>query len=800
MIGIGQFCTASFCIAYPIAILLFIPLLVILIPMINRTFVRFKNEKEKEQNTKANKTKRILMIITRSLIILSLLVAISSPYKDKEVVIAGNPSLTILADNSSSFELFDKAIAPELKDKLESQIPVSLKYIAAEERSALGDGILNNMQGDDNLLVVSDGNNNYGRDLGDVILFASMLNTTISMLDLQPTKKDASISIDGPSEVIVDTENSYYVDIDNLGGLDYDLEVTVDGEPVAVEDNVFKLKLGEGGHKISGKIKVDDYFSQNNIFYKAVKVVPRPRILLVGHEYSPLEEVLSEIYDTHSLDNIPSDLSSYSVMILNDLKIDEIKGRIDSINEFVADKGNGLIVVGGLNSFDRGYYKGSLFEAMLPVNIGKAEKKGESDTNIVVVVDISESTGIEFGSGSANKKIDVEKALTLSIIGNIRKDDKVGVVAFNHQSYLISPLIVLAENAEVYDKVSSLVDTGGTLVSAGLRRADFLLRDAKGSKNIIVISDGITQLPEDALNIASILSKQGVKIFAVGVGEYTNRDFMQNLARVGQGLYFEPSESQNLKILFGEPEPEPEDGTFGLVILDSGHFITQGLKLGASITGFNYGAVKPAARLLVTTSGGDSIVSAWRYGIGRVVAFTTDSGNRWSGQLFSRENSKLITKMTNWAIGDLSRNKVYDVSIKDTTIGKPTDVNVVANDIPKSEGLEFSKIDANLYSAEFESDQTGFHSILGSVVAVNYNDEYKEIGINPKLRDLITATGGKIFDPSNIDSILEGVKSMSKRTKTDTVYYRWPFALIAVLLFLGEIAIRRIQENKGFRT
>ena len=796
---IGQFCTTKFCITYPIVILLFVPLVFVLIFIINKTFVKFKNEKEKEENKKANKTKRVLMIVSMSLMLLALLIAISSPYKEKETTIEGNPSLTILADNSSSFDLFDKNIAPELKNKLESKIPVALKYIATKERSSLGDGILNNMQGDDNLLIVSDGNNNYGRDLGDTILFASMLNTTISMLDMQPIKKDVSIRIDGSSEVIVDTENSYYVNIDNIGNLDYSLDVTVDGEPINIEDNSFKLKLGEGYHKIIGKISVDDYFEQNNIFYKTVKMVQRPRILLVSHEYSPLEEILSQMYDLHSLDNIPDDLSGYSALIIDDLKIDEIKNRIDLINDFVADKGNGLVVVGGVSSFDRGYYKGSLFENMLPVTIGRAEAKGESDTNIIIVLDISESTGIVFGSGSENKKIDVEKALALSVISDIRKDDKVGVVAFNHNSYLVAPLLVLRENIDIYDKIPLLVDAGGTLVSSGLRRAEFLLRGAKGSKNIIVISDGITQLPDDAYNLASILAKQGIKIFTVGVGETTNREFMQNLARIGQGLYFEPSESQNIKILFGEPEPEEDKGIFGLVTLDSSHFITKDIKLGASVTGFNYGAVKPASRLLISTSGGNPILSVWRYGIGRVVAFTTDDGNKWSGQIFAKDNSKLIARMVNWAIGDLSRNKVYDVSIKDTNIGKETDVNVVASSIPSFKGLEFSKVDANLYSAGFQSEQTGFHEVLDAVVAVNYNDEYQELGINPKLKDLITATGGRIFDPTNIDSILEGVKTMSQRTKTDAVYYRWPFALIAIFLFLVEIAIRRIQENKNLK-
>jgi len=72
------------------------------------------------------------------------------------------------------------------------------------------------------------------------------------------------------------------------------------------------------------------------------------------------------------------------------------------------------------------------------------------------------------------------------------------------------------------------------------------------------------------------------------------------------------------------------------------------VELAAKVTGLNFVVPKQAARTLVTTNGGDSVLSVWRFGLGRVVSLTTDDGNKWSGELLSQKNSKLITKSINW--------------------------------------------------------------------------------------------------------------------------------------------------------
>ncbi|MFC1704737.1 VWA domain-containing protein [Nanoarchaeota archaeon] len=796
-----RLCGFGYCLMYSYAILFAIPLILLLTILIYKRSIKFTNDLERKEFSRSRRRIRLFMMITRSLMIICLAIAIATPYAEKVITLPGNPSLKILADNSSSFGLFKPNIAEELASKLEGKIPVSLVYIASGETSRIGDAIIHNSAGDDNILLVSDGNNNKGRSLGDVILFASTLNTSINMLNIKPEKSDVGIKVVGPKEVIVGTQNEYAIRVTNVGDtLNYHIEVIVDNEIVIGQeaqgsrDFTFSRRFGsEGHHKITAKITgagSKDYFSQNNIFYKAVKVVPRPRILYVTQKSSPLLSILDTIYEVHTDSVIPNDLN-YDGVIINDLPNEYLGHRTDLLSDYTSEKGNGLLVVGGGSSFDRGSYKNSLFETLLPVNVGQAEMEEKKSANVVIVIDISESTGHTVGKGS----IDQEKALAVAMLDDFRQDDVVGAVAFNHLAYTVSPLTRISEKGDITSRILSLRDVGGTVVLAGLQKADLLLSEARGSKYIILISDGMTQLKEESIEYADSLRSRGVRIYTVGVGDKTNTDFMRDLAAAGNGMYFEPDESQHLRLLFGSAaEPLGED--LSLVMFDGTHFITRGIELRGQVSGLNFVVPKTTGRRIVTTNEGYPIITIWRYGLGRIAALTTDDGEHWGGNLLDANNFKLIGRLVNWVVGDLSRNKMHDISIEDTNLGEQINIVVVSDGFPEGNNLEFAKVDANLYLANTEATEEGFYEYNGALGAVNYKKEYEKLGLNQELIDVVTVSGGHIFEPEDIDKIVETIKTVSKRKKVDFITFRWPFVSAVIIIFLLEILVRRIRENK----
>src|SRR3989344_2394250 len=803
------YCISKYCVRYYYIIIAIIPVLLLIFWFTRKTFVKFNNRFELEAYLKSKKTDRRIILTLRSLALVFLLIAIASPFVLESKLVPGDPRLTILVDNSSSMALYNSGIAYELYKKLEGLIPVNIRTIASGEHSAIGNGILNNIEGDDNIMVISDGANNEGKLLGDIILFASGINSSISTLSMEAINSDVGVTIDGPPELIKDTEGDFVVKVSVVGKkIPYTLQVTVDDSTLIMEEQdsasrifVFSRKFGEGEyHKLTAKlldVGNEDYFKNNNVFYKSIKIVPRPKVLYVTEKNSPLAQELNKIYELDVRNSLPSDLSNYMAIIFNDIRASKINPYMNLLSDYVSD-GNGLIFIGGESSFDRGGYKGTLLETLLPIKIGASEEQNKSDINIVIVIDISHGT---------EDYVAVEKALALSVVDSLSEKNNVGAVAFNTQAYQIAEIKTLKEHKqELKDKISRLKFDGQSYFNLGIEGGYTMLSKVGGSKNIIFISDGKTtynKLREDTLNSVRTVNALGTKVFVVGVGTDTddlasdNNLFLGNIAALGGGIYYKTDASNKLKVQFADQDETKGEEFFNtLVPIDTTHFITLGLDdMQSTISGYNFGVPKPVARTLVTTHKNIPILVVWRFGLGRVVSITTDDGSKRAGALLTKKNSKLVTRSINWAIGDLGRKKSYDVTIRDTVSGKSANVNVISREMPQAEELAFAKIDTNFYSAVYMPKETGYKEILGATFAADYNDEYANLGSSPEFLGLVEKTGGKAFEPGDINGIVEFVKAKSKRIKIDSTDYRWPFAIMAMLLFLTEIGIRRYREN-----
>lgn len=786
---------------YPIVLLLYIPIAVLTVMLIRRTMIGFRTPKEREEFVRRNRFIKRFLIISRLCIFLLLVIAMASPFNFEERPVKGDLTLTILVDNSTSFALFDAEVSERLRAAIESKIPVTVKTVGTGEISAIGDSILSNIQGNDNFLLVTDGNTNYGKSLGDVILFASNLNTTINALDLAPKRTDAVVWAEGPSEAIVGSETVFSVKVNSVGKHSpYRLTVDIDGSTVLEQSSQgaqeFALTqiLPQGYHRMTARIAVsgEDSFADNNVFYKSVHIVEQPKVLLITKKTAPLHTHLSSLYRITTVATVPQDFSDATAIILDDIPAGDLNDdAVQRLTNYVTD-GGGLVAIGGKNSYDKGGYKGAIIETLLPVKAGQGDPEEKKETSIVIVVDISGSTGNKFTDKSGNVVVDVEKALAVSTLDNIKADDKVGVIAFNSEAYLVSPFAPLSDKAAVVDRISRLKHGGGTRVESGLARAREMLLRAQGSRNIILISDGITLDPLAAVKEADLAQAAGINTFAIGVGPRTYDDLMKAVARVGHGIYFKAEDASRIKIVFGEPDKEDKDSK-NLIILNANHFITEDLELDGVVNGYNQVVPKGSANLLVTTGDGKAILTAWRFGLGRVASLSTDSGSEWAQTLVRVGNSKIISRTLNWAIGDPTRRGV-DIFAEDTTLGKSATITVRGDRQPTSKEIEFVKVDKDRYAATFTPTQTGFFQFLDAVVAVNYNDEYLQIGMNPDLQNLVEATGGEMFKEEEVTTIIEKLKTHSQRLQSQEISLRWPFLAIALGLFLFEVMVRRIRE------
>ncbi len=765
--------------------------------------------------------RRRTIFITRSLIIICILIALASPFILRERFVSGDYSLTLIADNSTSFSVFDTRTAERLEEALSRYIKVDTVTLGDDSKTPLTDTLLEQLQEGKNVLLVSDGYNSIGPELDSILLQATKVNSSIHALQLQPEKKDSSITITGPEKVSPGIKNLFSVHVRGTDStsakhviVDVDGRKTLD-KHTSEQELTFYESFTEGSHHITATLDDKDYFIDNNRYLKSVKVIPKPEVLFVTLQESPLLPLLKQLYEIKVVSDLTTlDKERYYAVVINNIPFGVLEKDLPLLKNYLSDD-NGVLFIGGKSSFDEGNYKGTKVEELLPSFVGVAEEKDEGVVNIVIAMDVSKSTTLGYGSGSVSQ---VEKAIALSVIDNIKDTSQVGFVGFDSQAHIVSEISPLGEKREdLLQKVRSLSkQSSDSYVPTGLEAAIKMLRGVSGGKNIIFISDGRSGGIGQAKTLASAAQGAGIKIYGVGVGdrnacirqnargecvirpsEIYGIDAIKNIAIAGGGAYFTGEKTpQKVKVLFGGGDQDKNKDQFTVTVLDEGHFITQDLELTAQVTGFNNVIPKPTAYHLVSTDSGEPLLTVWRYGVGRVGILSTDDGSVWAGELLDDKNSLLYTKTLNWLIGDPERKSKYYVSVQDTNLKRVTEIKVKSEQQPITEGLTFYKRDNNLYAATLTPTQVGFQKTLNTEFAVNYNKELEGIGFNPELQEITAATGGQLFTEKQIAEIVATVKTQTERPVFKRWYYRWPFILLALLIFLFEIYLRRAGGRK----
>ncbi|MBD3203139.1 VWA domain-containing protein [Candidatus Woesearchaeota archaeon] len=792
---------SNFVIEKPENLLLMIPLIIVFFLLIYKRFY-------KSYNIQSRKFYRFFLLISKSIIIGLLIVSLAYPVVIRYKTTDQNPKVTILIDNSSSMKLFDSDIS-HFKGEIEkNNIFVKKMIINTGEITNLGTEILKNLEPEKDLILYSDGYSNSGASLEDVSLIAADMNSAIHAINILPEKKDTSILIEGPDKVISNVENEYIITINRVNHEgDVNLRFIVDDKLIfEKKTNKAKIKtnlsFSQGVHRLKAQISKKDLFKKNNIFYKTVSVAQKPEILLVTSQDTSLSDLVSEYYILSKKESIPDNLDRYYTVILNDISGDDIsEDEVESLEEFVAE-GNGLFVIGGRNSFDYGNYNQSVLSSLLPVGIGTPKKKKDV-VNIVIGID----SGVS-GSGKIESEnvqfIDIQKALSIDVVNTIAGDSNVGVIElFTDMSgdgpFIISKLSKLQpKKVELTDKISKIKIKGISNIHEGIILARDMLKLERGSKNLILITDGnigAYDQKNTLMNIRSIVD-EGIKTYIIGVGQDADIEFLKNVAREGNGRYFQTDQSNRLNIFFGDMENIPAEDKRELFIYDTNHFITNKIEPELELLGFNSVYPKSNARLLATTMQGDPILTVSRYGLGRIAALSTNP-DIWASSLYTKQNSAFLIRTMNWLIESPERKLETIVNFPEFHVNTSSSIIYKAKNPPENTEIDFFEEEDNVFKAYYYPEKQGFSYLINMTIAVNYNQEYENLGFNPELEKILEISGGKLFsDGKEAAQILKTDTKTEVQLNTDV---SWIFIAAALIIYLVEITARKTYEIKSRR-
>jgi uncharacterized membrane protein len=787
----------------------------------------------------------------RILVAFLLILALASPFTTvTRTINEENPSLVFIQDQTASMGLFPKDTGTELYKALTANTPTTLVQLTGN-KTALGDALTQYASTGSQIVLLTDGNSNSGKGLVDALQFAKTTHTPVYLVKPELKTNDLSVEVLGDKTVVVDNQNEFKIVVRQASeqNVSYFLEVYVDGTLTQSRDfsqgtrnNTIPINQAFktlGAHNISVKITPhgEDLYKINNEFQKSVYVIPKPKLSLVTNEPdSSLAQILNSLYNVSVFNNYPgaAALNNSKTLILDNQFIDSLsEAQVKEIKKYVSD-GNGLVVVGGERAYDRGKYRNSSLEEILPVLSKPSEYKG--GRYLVLILDISPSTG---GTRSDDPGVN-SSGTHADILGNAIyiledknkniEDANVAVIAFGSEGYDVSGgFFYLGSNKNLLEDQIRQLSTSEqekTSLDQGLNIAKDMLAGKEGERDAIILSDGgIKESYDQSLEAAKALRDAGVNLYFVHIHslaapsqtdlttkKFYSESLMKELGLGNNYKRIELTERIN-PILSGKSEetenPQEETpATYPLYAYSPDHFITKNVNLTSNITGYNDVTPKGGAeKLVITATNGKPVLTTWRFGLGRVAALTTDNGegggSQWASRLYNGSSAKLISGTVNWAIGNLRAKEGAVVDCPDTWLDTPSDLTLTMYD----EGIPQLKLDEtplnlaltgrNTYETSLNPKSIGIHDISGYPLAVNYALEYRDIGLNEDIEPLILETGGKIYDEKEARAfLLKDARQNSERESNEPVSLKVYVFLAALILYLSEILARRIKEMK----
>ncbi|MGE0712866.1 MAG: VWA domain-containing protein [Planctomycetota bacterium] len=382
----------------------------------------------------------------------------------------------------------------------------------------------------------------------------------------------------------------------------------------------------------------DDAIRENNEAMTLVEVRGRPLLLYVeglADEAHYLAEAMAregirlELRPPEAVPESLQQLATYDGIVLSDVPARLLTQQaMASIHDYVEKLGGGFLMIGGINSFGVGGYYRTPIEDILPVKMQPPDTEERMTTAIALVIDKSGSM--------AGNKIEICKSAAIATADLLQRKDSIGVVAFDGRAMWVIPMTKASNKAQIRARVATLSAGGGTNIYPGMTAAYEALRRVHAKvKHSIVLTDGRTS-GGGYEQLAAQMLGDGITVSAVAVGAGADTNLLRNIARSGGGKFYETTDPSAIPRIFTqdtavhmgrlvrEESFQPQQVERHPML--SGWPAEQALPL----LGYVKTIRKATTQVPLVTDLGDPLLAHWRYGLGKVTAFTSDCKSRWA--------------------------------------------------------------------------------------------------------------------------------------------------------------------------
>lgn len=698
------------------------------------------------------------------------------------------------------------------------------------------------------IVLLSDGNQNAG-DAQTAAQLASAAGVPLETVALGQNSGPQALveALDAPARLHEGDKFSVTAQIRSTDPMSATLRLLVDDQLVASQDvqlqagaNRFLLPVDSmraGNHVLRLLMEADgDPRTQNKSGGAYVIVDGPPSVLIV--EGAPGEgqylaqalqaaDLKVDVTSPQAASFQPDVLNGYSSVILANVPANLLPpSEMDALKNYVQTHGGGLVVTGGDQAYGPGGYARTPLEDVLPVSTDLRGSSISVGTALVLVIDTSGSMSENVGGTTIMEQA---KAAALSAAEMLGPGDQIGVIAFEDPSkWAIQP--TPANNLDAIDAAVGQMQPGGgdDTDAAGMQLAyDALAPIDSKNKHIILITDG--QNPGGDYNpVLQKLLASGVSLSTIGIGNQADTQLLQQLAQQGNGAYYDGSDPFNLPQLVVKETQQLQRAA--IVEKD-----TQAVAIGQSpvlngldpsqlppLRGYVATTPKPQSSVILSSTSADPLLTEWQYGLGRVVAWTSDVTNRWSAGWLAAPKSygpfwSQVVKHTIRPPEDPNRQVAVSISgdvahiTLDALSGAEGTDRSYVNFLPTSAAIvdpagaptqiALPQVGPGQYAAALpvqtdgvytlqvtESNVDGSQSTQSSGFVVPYSPEYRDLATNETLLSALAAqTGGKpISSPDEAFA-----HDLSAVGAAQPVWY-WLLMLLALVL-VADVGVRRLQ-------
>jgi uncharacterized membrane protein len=561
---------------------------------------------------------------------------------------------------------------------------------------------------------------------------------------------------------------------------------------------------------------VRDTYAENNLGEALIQVVGPPRVLLVENTLGEAASLESALHSTGigtttiTPDRLPrsaADLAAYQAVVLVNIPASSLGAEAMALLQAsVRDLGTGLVVIGGSDSYGPGGYAGTPIETTLPVQIQLPQDMQKPPVAVMLVLESTES-----GQGDQ-----ILRGAAEAVVDQLTPRDMVGVTN-GAMGNVVVPLAPLSNKAAVKRQIESMGLGDPFSYAPDLQAAEqALAKTSAAIKHVILFGDGDTQ--KDTESVITAMHAKGITVSTVAIAaNASDASVMQEMAGWGHGRFYQSNSLQDVPQIFLKEtrealKPWIVEGKIAPQLSSLAN-VLPGVPLDSfpTITGYVATTPRAAADVVLKSPQGDPLLATWQYGLGRVMAWTSDAQGRWTAGLLQWPSAnRFFGDIVHASLpqpGDpalqietrVQGDHTHLLVTAPATSGATVTVNAVTPDLADA-SLTLSPTGAGRFEGDLPTDQVGSYLLhvsesAGGVVrhtttsglVVPYSPEYRDLGTDVATLKAIAQAGGGV--------LLTDI-SQAFRVPVPSVQAAQPISelllVLAILLFPIDVALRRL--------